>query len=91
MARGWESKAVENQMAEAEMARDAKPGRQLTPDERSWHMKKMALTSARARVVQDLATAHDSRYRALLERSLAFIDQELASLAHGRSSTVPKP
>ena len=77
MARGWESKAVEDQQRAAE---DAKTGRArpvLTPAERERQARHAGLLLARARVVRDLATARNGQHRALLERTLAHLDGEL--------------
>ena len=80
MARGWESKSVEDQIAAAEAGRTASVGRDLTPAEREHHAKTMALVLSRARIVRDLETTRNPRYRALLERSLAYIEAELKDL-----------
>jgi hypothetical protein len=80
MARGWESKSVEEQMAEAEARRSAPAGRELTPAERDRETRKMTLMLSRSRILQDLQTACHPNHRALLEQSLAFIDAELQAL-----------
>ena len=64
MARGWDSKAVEDQqaMAEAEKETRAKPS--LTAEERERRAKRDGLALARARMQNDLESANDERYRA---------------------------
>ena len=80
MARGWESKSVEDQQAEAEARRQAPVSRPLTDAERERQARRMTLGLSRARVLQDLQTACHPNHRATLEQSLAFIDRELEAL-----------
>ena len=54
MARGWESKSVESQQAEAEARRDASNARPLTDADREREVKRLKLGLSRARVLQDL-------------------------------------
>lgn len=81
MARGWESKAVEDQIADAEASRRRVRGAELTAAERERHQQRMNLALSRARLLQDLESATDVRYRELLERSLADVDAALERLA----------
>ena len=76
MARGWESKSVDDQIQSAETRRQA-IGRELTPDEREAAAKRMTLTLSRTRILQDLQIACDPRHRAMLERALADIEEQL--------------
>jgi hypothetical protein len=80
MARGWESKSVEHQQAEAEARRDTSPGRAPTDAERDRRAKRLTLGVSRARVLQDLQTACHPNHRATLEESLAFLDREIEAL-----------
>ena len=80
MARGWESKSVEDQQADAEARRQNPPGPPLSDTERERQARRMTLGLSRARVLQDLQTACHSNHRAMLEASLAFIDRELEAL-----------
>jgi hypothetical protein len=79
MARGWESKAVEDQIADA---RDASPTRNIerTPAERERESRRASLQMARAKTLQDLQQACSPRYRALLEQTLAHLEAELAKI-----------
>ena len=76
MARGWESKAIEDQIS----AREAEARPALTPAELERRAKREGLLLARSRTASALESAHDERYRALLERTLAHVDSELAAL-----------
>jgi hypothetical protein len=79
MARGWESKSVEDQIAASEGER-RQAGRRPTAAERERAERRESLRLNRARTLQSLQTACDRRYRALLEDTLAHLDAELAAL-----------
>lgn len=80
MARGWESKAVEDQIGEAEAKKAARRGRRLTPVETEHLQRKEALLLERARIVREMERAYVRRHLVLLERGLAHIDAEIAKL-----------
>ena len=77
MARGWESKAVEAQMEEAREERQvAKVSTRAGDGEVSRERRSLML--AKTRIVNELHTTANPRYRDLLETSLAAIDQQLS-------------
>jgi hypothetical protein len=80
VARGWESKSVEqqidNRQAESETPSKKKPSR-LELEQKS---KRESIRLARARTTTALRSTQDKRYRALLERTLQHLDSELAKL-----------
>ena len=80
MARGWESKSVEDQQADAEARRQKPASPPVSDTERERQARRMTLGLSRARVLQDLQTACHPSHRAMLEESLAFIDRELEAL-----------
>lgn len=80
MARGWESKAVEDQIGEAEAKKDARHKRRLTPDEAEHEQRKEALLLERARIMREMERAYMRRHLVMLERGLDHIDAELAKL-----------
>jgi ribosomal protein L10 len=81
MARGWESKSVEDQQASAE-ARAATPaGRPLTAEERERKATLMTLAVSRSRILQDLQTACHPNHRAMLETALADVDEKIRALS----------
>src|SRR5437870_3043341 len=80
MARGWESKSVEEQIAAAEEERRRTPHPQLSPDEQARKARRGNLNLARARVLQDLQAACDRRHRAMLEQALVDLDAQLAEV-----------
>ncbi len=79
MARGWESKSVEEQLAEAESAREAKSGPYLEPAQADAQRQRDLLLMARNRIAQLLASTTNERYRNLLEQELTALDEKLAA------------
>ncbi len=80
MARGWESKSIENQIEDAEASRYRMAEPEVPIKDRERHRRTMTLTLAQGKIRHDLAVVTDVRPRALLERSLAYIDAELETL-----------
>jgi hypothetical protein len=80
MARGWESKSVEDQInereAEAQKSAKAKP----SPREIERNSKRESILLARSRTLSAMQSARDDRYRALLKRTLDHLDSELSKL-----------
>ncbi|MEO8657111.1 MAG: hypothetical protein ABI693_01500 [Bryobacteraceae bacterium] len=77
MARGWESKSVEEQQT-LEWVRPAGP--QLPPEELERQKRREGLQLERVRVVHDLETAQNPRYREMMRQALAHLDAKLAAL-----------
>ena len=77
MARGWESKAVEDQIGDAEANRDAQAKPHLSEKERERRERKQSLKLSRAQVVSRLQAARNPRYRAQLESALEHLDAQL--------------
>jgi len=80
MARGWESKSVEDQISAREEAAAAESCPRRTPEELELEAKREGLLMVRTRTLSSLQAACDSRYRAHLERVLADIDAQLRNL-----------
>jgi hypothetical protein len=78
VARGWESKAVEDQIASAEERKVSKPAR--TPDEIARDLRLQGLLLSRAKIVGDLQKARDERHRAALQQALDYINAQITSL-----------
>jgi len=81
MARGWESKSVEAQQADAETAVPRTPP--MSAEERAHAERCRALALSRAQVSNELQRATRPAHRAMLERALADIERELAALHAG--------
>lgn len=80
MARGWESKSVEDQMDEAKADRDAQIKPRLSAEDRERHTRTESLRLSRSRIVGLLKSARNERYRAQLERTLEELDAQLREL-----------
>ena len=80
MARGWESKAVEEQVRERETKEDRKNKKQVSQDQVEVRRQRGILMLSRARVEIQLKDAQAPRYREQLTRALADIDSQLAKL-----------
>jgi hypothetical protein len=79
MARGWESKAIEQQQDEARAA--VKSGRTpLTPEQIAAQQKRQTLELSRKQIVQQLDAATNSRHRQMLEAALKELDAQLGAV-----------
>lgn len=80
MARGWESKSVEEQI-EARAADAGKgPARPANAAEVARDQKRQGLLLARARVLQQIEKTENLGYRKMLEQALADLERQLAAL-----------
>ena len=79
MARGWESKSVEDQQAEALSAGD-KPRPPLTPDQRTRKREHDLVLLTRQRILHQLEAAQHPQHREMLENALSDINSRLARL-----------
>ena len=85
MARGWESKAVEAQIEDAQERAELTRKRRLTAEEVARQREVESLELSRTRVLQDLESAKNPKYRELLNQSLKFLDEKLRGLAENRT------
>ncbi|HEY6210629.1 MAG TPA: hypothetical protein VIW45_00025 [Vicinamibacterales bacterium] len=76
MARGFESKDVEFQQAEAER-RKSNDARTITPEERDAQAKRRTIELALSRARADLGAARSAAHRAMLEQAIASLEQQL--------------
>lgn len=79
MARGWESKSVEEQQSQAASSR-LKPVPQLAPDQLARQRQRQGLLLSRARVIQQLGTSQNAHHRQMLQAALTDLDSQLARL-----------
>lgn len=79
MARGWESKSVEAQQAEA-AEQSGKPHRKLSEPEAAILRQGETLRLSRQRVLKQLETSSNPRHRKLLQDSLADLENKLSRL-----------
>jgi protein-arginine kinase len=86
MARGWESKSVEQQQAES--ADERQRGPSLSARQKEQKRKRDGLLLSRTALARQLETSPHPQRRSMLEKSLAEIDRQLAAL---QENTVPFP
>jgi hypothetical protein len=80
MARGWESKAIEEQQAEALRAAEQKSFRPLTPAELARKQRRESLQLARSQLREQLQRTHHAAHRRRLEDALQQLETELVQL-----------
>jgi hypothetical protein len=80
MARGWESKSVEEQQDAAARERATRQAPAPTPEQQVKAQQREGLRLARARTLSQLQNACRAAHRAQLEATLADIDRRLTGL-----------
>jgi hypothetical protein len=80
MARGWESKSIEQQIEDARMSPNQDPTLSSPPDQVQLQQKREGLQLQRSRVLQEMETARNPRYREMLGEMLRHLDSQLESL-----------
>ena len=78
MARGWESKSVEEQ--QSELGRQSGNGSKRSAEETRKRNKRRELELKRSRVLDQISRSQNERYGDLLKRELEFLEAELAKL-----------
>ena len=79
MAKGWESKSVEEQQSEARNSHKlVKP--RMTAEEIAQKPARDSLELSRQRTLQQLQAACNPNHRSMLEKALADLDERLAKL-----------
>jgi hypothetical protein len=81
MARGWESKSVEDQIEESRSAKPAKKSAPLTPEQLQREQKKADLMLSRRRIAQQLQQSDNQRYSELMRKTLAELDVQIAEFS----------
>jgi hypothetical protein len=84
MARGWESKSVESQIDDSDSAKK----NQVTVVSKGRHIirplrpsrEKEALLLARTRLLSDIQSTENPRYKSFLETSLAAVDKQISEI-----------
>jgi hypothetical protein len=76
MARGWESKSVEAQQAEASQGKGQSRPR-MSAEQAAAVRERENLRLSRQRVLQQLEASQNPRHRKLLEDALAALDEKL--------------
>jgi hypothetical protein len=78
VARGWESKSVELQQDDARSS--GEPKHRLTPEQKEIESRKEGLRLSRSRILEQLHSAENPRYREILEKALAVLDEQITRL-----------
>jgi hypothetical protein len=79
MARGWESKSVEQQQEDAKSA-EGRKGQLLTPEQVAARQRRLGLELSRKRILQQLELATSPQHRQMLEAALADLDRQLGTI-----------
>ncbi|HTR46663.1 MAG TPA: hypothetical protein VMM16_04665 [Verrucomicrobiae bacterium] len=80
MARGWESKSVEDQVQQSQSSGSGKRKSQATPGQLEVRRRRQVLLLSKVRVQRDLDASQNPRYRDQLSRALADIESQLSML-----------
>ena len=81
MARGFESKSVQEQWQDAEAKQQEKGRKRLAPAEIERNKRREELDLSRTRVARELAETTSELRRKSLRAALTFLDDEIKSLA----------
>ena len=82
MARGWESKSVESQIDDASRNSVLHSATPLSEEARQQQLQRNNLMLSRTRILAEIQTACNARFREQLARELAFLDEKIAALQH---------
>jgi hypothetical protein len=80
MARGWESKSVEDQIEEARRSQGASEDRVQSPEAKERERKVESLKLERSRLTEQLNRARSESHRRMIRQSLEAIEKEIATL-----------
>ena len=81
MARGFESKSVQEQWQDAEAAQDQRKKKKKSKEEIAMQKKREGLELSRRRILRELEEARSEARCQQLRAALAHLDGELAKLA----------
>lgn len=80
MARGWESKSVEDQIGDAEAAKEDQAKLHLSAQGRALENQRQHLQLSRTQIMGRLKAATNERYRTQLEAALQDLENKLSEL-----------
>ena len=89
MARGWESKSVEQQQAEMGDRGDSRRPR-LSAMEQENNRKREGLLLSRKRLVQQLQSSSRPQHRQMLEQAIADLDKQISYFEKLNCPSTPK-
>jgi hypothetical protein len=80
MARGWESKSIEDQIEEARRSQGVSEGRVQSPEAKERERKIESLKLERSRLTEQLNRARSEAHQRMIRQSLKAIEEEIATL-----------
>jgi hypothetical protein len=86
MARGWESKSIESQIESAESRKQSPKPKDPSPEELAAMREREGLELSRVRVLHEMETCGNPRYRLILDKALADLDTRLAKFSLRRAA-----
>jgi hypothetical protein len=81
VARGWESKAVADQIEEGESRRAEAPHAVAAPEDRQLKERLESLNLSKSRLLQQLERATNPSYRGVLLNGLKAVEKELEEIS----------
>jgi len=81
MARGWESKAVADQIEEGEQGRTQQPSSKTTQEERLKQERLASLLLSKSRLLEQLERARHPAHRDMLLNGLRAIEKEIEGVS----------
>ena len=81
MARGWESKAVADQIEEGKQANPPRSPRPNSPQERERQGRLESLRLSRSRLLEQLDKANQPAYRKVLLKGLSAIEEQMEAVS----------
>jgi hypothetical protein len=81
MARGWESKAVADQIEEGESRKDISPKAQASPEARLLKERLDSLRLSKSRLLQQLERARHPAHRDVLLNGLKAVEKEIEEIS----------
>lgn len=80
MARGWESKSIEDQIGDAEAAKEDQAKQTLSQQGRALENQRQNLLLSRIQIMGRLKAATNPQYRTQLEAALQDLEKKLSDL-----------
>lgn len=80
MARGWESKSIEDQIGDAEAAKEDQAKQTLSQQGRALENQRQNLQLSRTQIMGRLKAATNPQYRTQLEAALQDLEKKLSDL-----------
>jgi hypothetical protein len=91
MARGWESKAVADQIEEGNQSQPGASREDRSPEMVRSRQQLESLRLSRARTLDQLEQASRPAYRQMLERALSDLEQQIEEVSRQISQKTEKP